>query len=117
MTLHSIAAARPVGGSYVLVEAGKVSEEVKRGFVARVASWLVPDQVHGLIEALSAELQAMAAARHAETSWRVLARDGSVVLETTGVSPLREHAGTVADTLMASFEALRDLPKYVRRRS
>jgi hypothetical protein len=115
ITLHSIAAARSVGSEIVLVEAGAVNDDVKRGFIRRIATWLVPDEAHALNDAFRDELQRMAMLPPTSTSWHVQARGGRVVLITTGVSPVREHAGTVADALMTSFDALKELPKFLRR--
>jgi hypothetical protein len=115
ITLHSLAAARSVGGETVLIEAGKVSEEAQRSFVQRVAAWLVPDEAHALNSAFQDELQRLAVAPPTSTSWQLSRRDGRVILVTTGVSPVREHAGTVADALMTSFDALKELPKFLRR--
>ena len=107
LSFSAIAMSQDNGSVVPLTRNGALTEKAKESLVKRIASALVPGEVHAMTDALYAEVARLGAEGYAEASWELKQDGGETVLLVKDTSLLKTSADTVVEVFFDSVAALK----------
>ncbi len=109
MALRAIASTQSAGATVALTESGELTEETKRGILARIAGWFIPSEVKDVTKGLQADIIRLGFENFGEDAWKLEVRGGEIVLIVLNTSFLKVSADTAVDVFFNSLEQVRYL--------